>query len=56
MCYKKNRFRLMTDFCKKRGLQRNMVSFMYNGREIFESDTPSSLHMKEGETIDCIDK
>lgn len=53
---KKHCFRFMTDFCKKRGLQRNMVSFMYNDREIFESDTPNSICMKEGDNIDCFDK
>ena len=46
----------MTEFCKARGLKRDLVCFMYNGREVFETDTAKSIRMKEGEKIDCFDR
>ena len=49
-------FRLMADFCKTRGLVKEMVCFMYNGQEVFETDTPNSIDLKEGDNIDCFDR
>ena len=46
----------MDDFCKMRGLERKLVCFMYNGREVFETDTPMSIGLKEGDNIDCFDR
>ena len=41
----------MTDFCKMRGLERKLVCFLYNGRDLFETDTPKSVGLKEGDKI-----
>ena len=46
----------MTDFCKTRGLEKEMVCFMYNGLEVAETDTPESIGLKEGDNIDCFDR
>ena len=46
----------MDDFCKMRGLERKSTCFMYNGREVFETDTPKSIDLKEGDNIDCFDR
>ena len=46
----------MADFCETRGLQKEMVCFMYNGEEVFETDTPNSIDLKEGDNIDCFDR
>ena len=43
----------MTEFCKVRGLKRDLVCFMYNGREVFETDTAKSIGLKEGDNIVC---
>ena len=29
----------MTEFCKARGVERDLVCFLYNGQEVFETDT-----------------
>ena len=49
-------FRLIADFCKIRGLEKEKVCFMYNGREVNETDTPESIGLKEGDNIDCFDR
>ena len=49
-------FRMMDDFCKIRGLEKEMVCFMYNGLEVSETDTPKSIGLKEGDNIDCFDR
>ena len=49
-------FRLIADFCKIRGLEKEKVCFMYNGREVTETDTPESIGLKEGDNIDCFDR
>ena len=46
----------MTEFCKARGLKRDLVCFMYNGREVFETDTAKSIGLKEGDNIECFDR
>ena len=45
----------MADFCKIWGHEKEMV-FMYKGQEILETDTPNSIGLKEGDTIDCFDR
>ena len=49
-------FSLINDYCTKRGLDRSLVRFMVNGREIFETDTPASVGMKNGDKIDVQDR
>ena len=46
----------MADFCKISGLEKAKVSFMYNGREVIETDTPESIGLKEGDNTDCFDR
>ena len=46
----------MADFCKIRGIKKEMVCFMYYGQEVFETDTPKSIGLKEGDNIDCFDR
>ena len=46
----------MNDFCQIRGLKRKLVCFIYNGREVFETDTPESIGLKEGDYVDCFDR
>jgi len=48
--------KLMADFCKIRGIKKEMVCFMYYGQEVFETDTPKSIGLKEGDNIDCFDR
>ena len=45
-------FRFINDVCKKSGIHRDRLCFMYKGREVFESDTPNSIGLKEGDIID----
>ena len=47
---------MMADFCKIRGLEKEKVCFMYNGREVTVTDTPESIGLKEGDNIDCFDR
>ena len=49
-------FRIMTEFCEARGHKRDVVCFMYNGQEVFETDTAKSIGLKEGDNIDCFDR
>ena len=49
-------FSLINDYCKKRGLDRSLVRFMLNGKEIFETDTPESIGMKDVDKIFVKDK
>lgn len=46
----------MMDFCKLKNLDRKLVCFIFNGREVFETDTPESIGLKEGDNIDCYEK
>ena len=46
----------MTEFCKARGLKRDLVCFMSNGREVSKTDTAKSIRMKEGDNIGCFDR
>ena len=46
----------MTEFCKARGLERDLVCFMHNGQEVYETDTAKSIGLKEGDHIDCFDR
>ena len=46
----------MTNFCKSRGIERELVCFMYNGVEILEIDTPKSIGLKAGDDIVVFDR
>ena len=46
----------MNAFCKIRGLERESVCFMHNGREVVVTDTPNSIGLKEGDNIDVYDR
>ena len=48
--------RLMHDFSMTRGLDRKLVCFIYNGQEIFETDTPKSIGLKEGDNTYVFDR
>ena len=43
----------MEEYCEKSGRERNTVRFMFKGREVFESDTPELIGMKQGDNIDA---
>ena len=44
----------MCEVCEKKGVDRENVKFMYNGKEIFETDTFNSVGMKNGDIIETI--
>ncbi|XP_008181849.2 small ubiquitin-related modifier 2-like [Acyrthosiphon pisum] len=44
--------KLMNAYCERSGLAMGTVRFRYNGQVISEADTPSSLDMEEGDTIE----
>ncbi|KAK7584013.1 hypothetical protein V9T40_004976 [Parthenolecanium corni] len=44
--------KLMTAYCDRVGLAMATVRFRFDGQAINESDTPSSLEMEEGDTIE----
>ena len=43
----------MEYFCETNGVERKKVRFMFEGKEVFEADTPNSIGMKLGDTIDA---
>ncbi|XP_063979691.1 small ubiquitin-related modifier 3-like [Diachasmimorpha longicaudata] len=44
--------KLMSAYCDREGLAIAAVRFRFDGQAIDESDTPSSLEMEEGDTIE----
>ncbi|XKL59556.1 hypothetical protein PGB90_000572 [Kerria lacca] len=44
--------KLMNAYCDRVGLAMATVRFRFDGQAINESDTPSSLEMEEGDTIE----
>ena len=46
----------MDEYCKNKGLQRKNVRFVFNGRKVFETDTPKLIGMKEGDNIDAYER
>ena len=43
----------MDEYCKKKGLDRKNVRFVFNGRVVFQTDTPKLIGMKEGDNIEA---
>ncbi|CAI6347108.1 unnamed protein product [Macrosiphum euphorbiae] len=44
--------KLMNAYCERTGLAMATVRFRFDGQAISEADTPSSLEMEEGDTIE----
>ncbi|XP_065161934.1 small ubiquitin-related modifier 2 [Atheta coriaria] len=44
--------KLMSAYCERAGLSMNVVRFRFDGNPINEMDTPTSLEMQEGDTIE----
>ena len=42
----------MEEYCKNNGYERKQVRFMFKGRQVFQSDTPDLIGMKQGDNID----
>ena len=49
------KFSIINDYCKKRGLDKSLVRFMVNSREVYETDTPESIRMNNGDKITVVD-
>ncbi|KAL6763040.1 ubiquitin-like protein [Haematococcus lacustris] len=41
-------------YCTKKNLKANTVRFLFDGARIEDDNTPTSLHMEEGDRIDCV--
>lgn len=46
--------KLMDAYCKKQGIARNSVRFLYDGSPIDESKTPDDLEMEDDDVIDAM--
>ncbi|ALC38481.1 smt3 [Drosophila busckii] len=44
--------KLMNAYCDRAGLSMQVVRFRFDGQPINENDTPTSLEMEEGDTIE----
>jgi len=44
--------KLMNAYCDRAGLSMQVVRFRFDGQAINENDTPTSLEMEEGDTIE----
>ncbi|XP_018335344.1 small ubiquitin-related modifier 2 [Agrilus planipennis] len=44
--------KLMNVYCDRAGLSMGVVRFRFDGNPINETDTPTSLEMEEGDTIE----
>ncbi|CRK94576.1 CLUMA_CG008076, isoform A [Clunio marinus] len=44
--------KLMNAYCDRTGLAKKELRFVIDGSRIHENDTPTSLKMKEGDSID----
>lgn len=44
--------KLMNAYCDRAGLSMQVVRFRFDGSPINENDTPTSLEMEEGDTIE----
>ena len=49
-------FRIMNAYCKSNGIDRDSVCFMYNNKEVLGTDTSIGIGLKDGDTIDIIDR
>lgn len=48
--------KMFDHFCTKRQLERDSVDFIFEGKTLQPQDTPSSLNLKEGNTIKVVAK
>ena len=46
--------RLIQDYCKTKGVEREKFSFVINEKEFFEHDTPRSFGMNNGDEFDVV--
>ena len=46
--------KLMDAYCKKQGIQRSQVRFLYDGATINEEKTPDDLEMEDDDVIDAM--
>jgi len=46
--------KLMDAYCKKQGIQRSAVRFLYDGQAIDDSKTPDDLEMEDDDVIDAM--
>jgi len=44
--------KLMSTYCERAGLAQQTIRFSFDGTRINESDTPKSLDMEDGDTIE----
>ncbi|CAH0546974.1 unnamed protein product [Brassicogethes aeneus] len=44
--------KLMTAYCDRAGISMQVVRFRFDGNPINETDTPTTLDMEEGDTIE----
>ncbi|CAG9761627.1 unnamed protein product [Ceutorhynchus assimilis] len=44
--------KLMTAYCERAGISTQVVRFRFDGNPINETDTPTTLDMEEGDTIE----
>ncbi|CAG9833526.1 unnamed protein product [Diabrotica balteata] len=44
--------KLMTAYCERAGISTQVVRFRFDGNPINDTDTPNSLEMDEGDTIE----
>ena len=50
-----SQFGLVRAYCKKQGLQRVSVRFLYDGTVIDESKTPEDMSMEDEDVIECLE-
>ncbi len=46
--------KLMDAYCKKQGVQRSSVRFLFDGHQVDESKTPDELEMEDDDVIDAM--
>jgi len=46
--------KLMDAYLERQGVQKDNVRFLFDGVRLTETDTPKSLAMEEGDTIDAV--
>jgi len=44
--------KLMTAFCERQGKAMNQVRFLFEGQRVQPSDTPDTLDMQDGDTLE----
>ena len=45
--------KIMNEYCKRTGLDRDQIVFTFKGRELKETDSPDFCEMKEGDFIEA---